>query len=102
VEGRGACPTASPFEVAATVIHSYDTAWYALADRAQLAKGETVVVTGAGGGVGMAAVDVALHLGGEVIAAIGSEGHVAALPRARREARRQLLRRRTCASGSAS
>ena len=58
-----ACPTASRSRSAPTVIHSYDTAWYALADRAQLAKGETVAITGAGGGVGMAAVDVALHLG---------------------------------------
>ena len=47
-------PDGVSFEVGATVIHSYDTAWYALADRALLAKGETVVVTGAGGGVGMA------------------------------------------------
>jgi NADPH2:quinone reductase len=67
------------FEAAATVIHSYDTAYYALVDRAQVRTGESVVVTGAGGGVGMAAVDVALHLGGRVIALVGSEMHVAAL-----------------------
>ena len=49
-------PDGVSFEVGATVIHSYDTAWYALSDRARLAKGETVVVTGGGGGVGLAAV----------------------------------------------
>lgn len=67
------------YEAGATVIHSYDTAYYALADRAQLKVGETVVVTGAGGGVGMAAVDVAQHLGGRVIAAVGSATHISAL-----------------------
>jgi len=67
------------FEIGSTVIHSYDTAYYALADRAQLKAAETVVVTGAGGGVGMAAVDVAVHLGGRVIAAVGSARHTAAL-----------------------
>ena len=66
------------FEIAATVIHSYDTAYYALADPRPAQAGETVVVTGAGGGVGMAAVDVALHLGGRVIAAVGSARHTAA------------------------
>lgn len=72
-------PDAVSFESAATVIHSYDTAYYALVLRAQLRAGETVVVTGAGGGVGMAAVDVARHLGGRVIAAVGSDRHAAAL-----------------------
>src|SRR6266700_3442300 len=51
-------PDAVSFETAATVIHSYDTAYYALVLRAGVRAGETVVVTGAGGGVGMAAVDV--------------------------------------------
>jgi NADPH:quinone reductase len=72
-------PDAVSFESAATVIHIYDTAYYALVLRAQLSAGETVVVTGAGGGVGMAAVDVARHLGGRVIAAVGSDRHAAAL-----------------------
>ena len=72
-------PDAVPFETATTVIHSYGTAYYALVVRAQVRAGETVVVTGAGGGVGMAAVDVARHLGGRVIAAVGSDRHAAAL-----------------------
>ena len=72
-------PDPVSFETAATVIHSYETAYYALLLRAQLRAGETVVVTGAGGGVGMAAVDVARHAGARVIAAVGSEAHVAVL-----------------------
>jgi NADPH2:quinone reductase len=44
-----------------------------------LRAGETVVVTGAGGGVGMVAVDVARHFGGRVIAAVGSDRHTVAL-----------------------
>ena len=56
-------PDAVSFEIAAAVIHSYGTAYYALVIRAQVQAGETVVVTGAGGGVGMAAVDLARHLG---------------------------------------
>jgi NADPH2:quinone reductase len=67
------------FEAGATVIHSYDTAYYALVIRAQLKAGETVLITGAGGGVGMAAVDVSRHLGGRVIAAVASARHTAAL-----------------------
>jgi NADPH2:quinone reductase len=72
-------PDVVSFETAATVLHSYDTAYYALVLRAQLRAGETVVVTGAGGGVGMAAVDVARHLGGRVIALVGSDRHAAVL-----------------------
>jgi NADPH2:quinone reductase len=72
-------PDSVSFETAATVLHSYDTAYYALVLRAQLRPGETVVVTGAAGGVGMAAVDVARHLGGRVIALVGSDHHAAVL-----------------------
>jgi NADPH:quinone reductase len=67
------------FATAATVIHSYDTAYYALVHRAQLRSGETVVVTGASGRVGMAAVNLARHLGARVIAGVGSDEHAAVL-----------------------
>ena len=60
------------FVVGSTVLHAYLTAWYALADRARLQPGETILVTGAAGGVGLACVDVARLLGGRVIAAVGS------------------------------
>ncbi len=60
------------FLVGSTVLHAYLTAWYALVDRARLAPGETVLITGAAGGVGLACVEVAHLLGGRVIAAVGS------------------------------
>jgi NADPH2:quinone reductase len=48
------------------------TAWHALGDRALLKPGETVLVLGAGGGVGLAAVEVAALMGARVIAAASS------------------------------
>ena len=60
------------FSTGSTVLHAYLTAWYALVDRARLEPGETVLVTGATGGVGLACVEVARLVGGRVIAAVGS------------------------------
>jgi len=57
------------FGQAAAFIQSYSTAWYALTRRTSLAPGEKVLVLGAGGGVGLAAVDVSVALGASVIAA---------------------------------
>ncbi|TFC74888.1 NADPH:quinone oxidoreductase family protein [Cryobacterium sp. TMS1-20-1] len=50
----------------------YGTAWHALVERANLRSGETVLVHGAGGGVGLACIDVAKSLGATVIASVGS------------------------------
>jgi NADPH2:quinone reductase len=66
-------PGSVSFETAATVWHNYGTAYYALVDRARAQRGETVFVTGAAGGVGLAAVDLAGHLGLRVIAGVGSD-----------------------------
>lgn len=66
-------PDGVPFEQAATLLYAYGTAYYALVERAQLQRGETVLVTGAAGGVGLATVDLARHLGARVIAGIGSD-----------------------------
>ena len=60
------------FFIGSTVLHAYLTAWYALVDRARLQPGETVLITGATGGVGLACVEVAHLIGGRVIAAVGS------------------------------
>jgi NADPH:quinone reductase len=60
------------FIVGSTILHSYLTAWYALIERARLQAGETVLVTGAAGGVGLACVELAHLLGTRVIAAVGS------------------------------
>lgn len=54
---------------AATLIQSYATMLFTLTRRTTVAKGEWVLVLGAGGGVGLAAVDVATALGARVIAA---------------------------------
>ena len=66
-------PVGVAFETAATVWHNYGTAYYALVDGARAQPGETVFVTGAAGGVGLAAVDLARHLGMRVIAGVGSD-----------------------------
>ena len=54
---------------AAAFIMIYATSWHALMDRAQLKAGETVLVLGAAGGVGTAAIQIAKAAGARVIAA---------------------------------
>eukprot|EP00755_Sulcionema_specki_P024305 Sspe_Gene.14834::Locus_5142_Transcript_1_1_Confidence_1.000_Length_1052::g.14834::m.14834/K00344/qor, CRYZ; NADPH2:quinone reductase len=61
---------------AAALLISYGTAHLALTRRAALRKGETVLVTAAAGGVGLAAVQIAKLHGARVIAACGSEKKV--------------------------
>lgn len=57
---------------AATFTQSYMTAWFALHHRARAQAGQWLLVLGAGGGVGLAAVDVATAMGVHVIAAASS------------------------------
>jgi NADPH2:quinone reductase len=57
---------------AAGLVQSYCTMWYSLTRRTTLTPGDTVLVLGAGGGIGLAAVDVANALGAHVIAAASS------------------------------
>jgi NADPH:quinone reductase len=57
----------------ASFMQVYGTAWFALKHRTVVRPGEVVLVTGAGGGVGLAAIDVALSLGARVIAVASSE-----------------------------
>jgi len=74
-------PDGVAFEAAATVLHVYGTAHYALVERACAQAGETVFITGAAGGVGLAAVDLARHLGLHVIAGVGSDDKAALVRR---------------------
>jgi NADPH:quinone reductase len=66
-------PEGLDFAEAAVFPVSYATAWHALVDRGQLKPGETLLVLGAGGATGYAAVQVAKHLGARVIASASSE-----------------------------
>jgi NADPH2:quinone reductase len=65
------------FGQGATMIQSYATAMYAF-KRAGLAAGEKVLVLGAGGGIGLASVDVAVAFGAEVIAAASTADKLSA------------------------
>ncbi len=58
---------------AAVFMTAYGTSYHALVDRAGLSAGETVVVLGAAGGVGIAAVQIAKQLGCRVAAAVSSD-----------------------------
>ncbi len=66
-------PQSFPFVDAAAFIMTYATSHHALVDRAQLKAGETVLVLGAAGGVGTAAIQIAKALGAKVIAAASTD-----------------------------
>jgi NADPH2:quinone reductase len=66
-------PPGFPFVDAAAFIMIYATSHHALVDRAQLKAGETVLVLGAAGGVGTAAIQIAKQMGAKVIAAASSD-----------------------------
>ena len=59
--------------VAASFLQVYGTAWFALHHRTVVRRDEVMLVTGAGGGVGLAAIDVARSLGARVIAVASTE-----------------------------
>jgi NADPH2:quinone reductase len=66
-------PAGFAFDDAAAFILTYGTTHHALLDRAQLKAGETVLVLGAAGGVGTAAIQIAKAAGAKVIAAASSD-----------------------------
>lgn len=65
-------PDAMGFDEAAALLMTYGTSQHALKDRARLQPGETLLVLGAGGGVGLAAVELGKVMGARVIAAASS------------------------------
>ncbi len=71
-------PDGVRYDIAATAIESYATMVFGLTRRTTVAPGEWILVLGAGGGIGLAAVDVGRSLGGRVIAAASSEAKRAA------------------------
>jgi NADPH2:quinone reductase len=79
VENLVVLPDAIDAVTAAALSYAYGTVLHALRDRAALLPGETVLVLGAGGGAGMAAVQVARLMGARVIAAASPAKHAACL-----------------------
>jgi NADPH:quinone reductase len=70
-------PQAFDFAEGATFLAAHGTAYHALIDRGQVRPGEVLLVHGAGGGVGLAAVEMGKMLGATVIAAASSEEKLA-------------------------
>jgi NADPH:quinone reductase len=72
-------PARMSFVEAASLSLVYDTAWFALRERARLEPSETVLVLGASGGVGQAAVQLARAMGARVLAGISRPERAAAV-----------------------
>ena len=69
-------PEAMSFEEGAALVMTYGTSYYALKDRAQLKAGESLLVLGAAGGVGSAAVELGKAMGAHVIATASTNDKV--------------------------
>ena len=69
-------PDSVPFNDAAAFVMTYGTSYYALKDRADPKPGESLLVLGAAGGVGIAAVELGKAMGLEVIAACSTQEKV--------------------------
>jgi NADPH2:quinone reductase len=70
-------PPDMPFDIAAAITLTYGTSHHAVVDRAQLKAGETMLVLGAAGGVGLAAIEIGKALGARVIAAASTDEKLA-------------------------
>jgi len=69
-------PESMDFETAAALPMTYGTSLYALKQRAELKEGETLLVLGAAGGVGLATVELGKAMGAKVIAAASTQEKV--------------------------
>jgi len=72
-------PDAMPFDHASAFIVAYGTSHIALCHKARLARDETLVVTGAGGGAGLTAVEIGVQCGATVIAVVRGADKIAAV-----------------------
>ena len=70
-------PKEMPFDEAACFVFTYGTSHYALKTRAELKSGETLLILGAAGGVGAAAIELGKATGARVIAAVSSRDKAA-------------------------
>ena len=66
-------PKSFPHRVAAGVFMTYGTSYHALVQRANISKQDEVLVLGAAGGVGLAAIDIAKSFGARVVAAVSTK-----------------------------
>jgi NADPH:quinone reductase len=73
----GPMPPGMDFVGGASFVYNYGTSYHALKDRGRLKAGETLLVLGAGGGVGITAVELGKAMGATVIAAASSEEKLA-------------------------
>lgn len=67
-------PASMSFVDAAAMALVYDTSWFALRERGRIAPGETVLVLGSTGGVGLAAIQLAKAFGARVLAGVSTPG----------------------------
>ncbi len=72
-------PANRSFEDGAALLLTYATAIHALVDRGRIAAGQTLLVLGAAGGVGLAAIELGKAFGARVVAAVSSEEKAAAV-----------------------
>ncbi|GAB3988718.1 NADPH:quinone oxidoreductase family protein [Spirosoma daeguense] len=70
-------PEGMDFVTGASTLYAFGTSYHALKDRAQLQSGETLLVLGAAGGVGLAAVELGKLMGATVIAAASTDEKLA-------------------------
>lgn len=70
-------PDGVPYPLAAVLSLAYGTSWHAIRDRAALQAGETLLVLGASGGVGLAAVEIGKAIGARVVAAASTDDKLA-------------------------
>jgi NADPH2:quinone reductase len=72
-----AMPASMPFDEASAFVLTYGTSYHGLKNRAALKPGETLLVLGAAGGVGVAAVELGKAMGARVVAAVSSDEKLA-------------------------
>ena len=70
-------PAGVSYEIAAAFTLTYGTSWHAIRDRAALQPGETMLVLGAAGGVGLSAIEIGKAIGARVIAAASTDEKLA-------------------------
>jgi NADPH:quinone reductase len=66
-------PATMDYEMGASLMYNYGTSYHALKDRAKLRAGETLLIMGASGGVGLAAIQLGKLMGARVIAAASTQ-----------------------------